>query len=173
MFRKSYTFFSNHFFVEANFIINYQKKDIKTIDFIENPNNIFYFTEATRENVAKKLKTIPKRFIFYNSRIVSSKKTTRAKKFDKYWKEHPKINIMTKKEDFGISRNDLFSIFEACEVLSREKKNTKAIPFITNNKNLLKSEINDVLKKTIETTRLCSLIPIITLEQAINMGYKN
>jgi hypothetical protein len=164
-------------------VISY-KNDLQNVrDFVDDPTNVFFYTETVKKELSTRFGTVPGKFRFHCSELTLEQKNMGIKMLGEIWRKRFGDNPHRTREGFGLTekqlekfRNDLFIIFEAsvsCHkpgVLPDTMLATP--PLLTRNKNLLKKFLlkeatEDVLEETINLCGFEHLLPVLDLNDAI------
>jgi hypothetical protein len=188
MLRRSSSFLTSYFFVNTDVIINHRNNLPNVREFIEDPENAFYFTETVKEELSVRPDPIPKGFRFYQSKLTLQEKDMGVKMLEEIWHSRFDSNPHHVRDGFGLDkkqlakfRNDLFIIFEASSschkpgVLPDTMLETP--PLLTRNldllkKFLLKEKAEGVLEETINLCGFEHLLPVLDLNDTIDEWLK-
>jgi hypothetical protein len=184
MFRRSFSFLKVFYFVDTNVIIDYQNDISNVRNFVEDPDNAFYFTETVKEELERRSRPIPKKFNFCRSALTFERKENGIKLLDELWHKQFDSDPHCISKGFGLNKkqlskfkNDLFIIFEACS--SCHKPNVlpdnmlETPPLITNNmdllrKFLLRNQAEDVLETVVNLAGFEHLMPVLNFSDVID-----
>ena len=140
-----------YYLVDTNIIISYMNKESPKIqEYIDNPNNHFYYTETVQKEVTitEQQNKIPDVFTYINSGISENKKELIFGKLKEFL---TKLKLTS--NQLSKFRNDLTIIIEAgyvCYSVTPETEFTEPY-LLTNNLNLYRKFIgNPVNKKILE-----------------------
>jgi hypothetical protein len=174
----------SYFFVDTNVVINYENDLQNVRDFVDDPMNVFFYTETVRKELSVRSGPIPEKFRFHFSKLTLEQKNLGIKMLGEIWHKRFDDNPHCIREGFGLTekqlekfKNDLFIIFEAsvsCHkpgVLPDTMLATP--PLLTRNMNLLKKfllkeKTEDVLEDTINLCGFEHLLPVLDLNDAID-----
>ena len=157
---------TNYYFVDTNIIISYLNQENQLItNFIDDPKNVFCYTETVQNELFKKITSndIPTTFKFISSRLTERKKELALIELTKDAVFH--LNDNQKKK----FRNDIFIIFESgfcCYDEEVADSNDFTEPMLlTNNLKLYRKFI----KEPVHAKRLEDIINLYGLEHLIRV----
>jgi hypothetical protein len=179
----------NFFFIDASVVSEYmyqndhRKHRLKS--FFEDPDNTFFFTETTKEELSSRSSIIPKKFVFYHSKLSPQDKEMGIKMLIEIWnkrlscgeKNYTETSTALNEECIREFRRGLFTIFEAsssCHDAGVLPEDIFLEPSLltcdTNllNKFMLKKKTEDILEDTINLCGFEHLLPVISLSSAID-----
>ncbi len=166
----------NYYFLDKNVIVNYMKKNPRIVEFLDNTNNEFVYTETVLLELRIHRTEINPRFRFTDSELSTERKMNAIDRLDKLW--HKEFDD-AEKRGFGLSqkqllkfRKNLFVVFEASycrynrSVL--DDNDPRAPILLTNNmlfynKFLFRSRTQDILDEVIGLSCFERLIPVKTI----------
>jgi hypothetical protein len=174
----------SYFFVDTNVVINYENDLQNVRDFVDDPMNVFIYTETVKKELSTRCSIIPEKFRFCHSELTLEQKNMGIELLGEIWHKRFDDNPHRVREGFGLSekqlekfKNDLFIIFEAsasCHnpgVLPDTMLTTP--PLLTCNRELikkflLKKKTEDVLEDTINLCGFEHLLPVLDFGDAID-----